>query len=114
MILRVSHTLQSARESAKGARIVHIYFSTAFDRVNHQGILKKVCSVGIGSPGESILTQFISNRSQHVMLDSCQSKLVNVASGVPQSRVLGPSLFLLVHLGGFFHTGNTLIGDADD
>ena len=44
----VSHTLQSALESEQEARIVQIYFSAAFDRVNHQGILYKLCSVGIG------------------------------------------------------------------
>ena len=36
-----------------------------------------------------ILTQFISNRSQHLIV-SCRSKLVNVVSGVPQGSCLGP------------------------
>ena len=35
----VSHTMQSALESGQEARIMHIDFSAAFDRVNHQGIL---------------------------------------------------------------------------
>ena len=43
----------------------------------------------------SILTQFLADRSQHVMVDGCMSKLVNVVSGVPQGSVLGPLLFLL-------------------
>ena len=45
--LCVSHTLQSALERGQKARIVQIDFSAAFDRVNHQGILYKLCSVGI-------------------------------------------------------------------
>ena len=46
-----SHTLQSALESGLEARISHIDFSAAFDidRVNHRGILYKLCSVGIGA-----------------------------------------------------------------
>ena len=52
----------------------------------------------------SILNQFISNRSQHVMVDSCRSKLVNVVSGVQQVSVLGQLLFLL-HTGDFLHSG---------
>ena len=60
----MSHTLQSALESRQEARIVQIDFSSAFDRVNHQGILYKLSSVGIGSSVLSVLTQFISNRSQ--------------------------------------------------
>ena len=43
----------------------------------------------------SILTQFRSNRSQHVLVDGCRSKPVNVVSGVPQGSVLGPLLFPL-------------------
>ena len=37
-LLCVSHTLQNALESGQEVRIVQIYFSTAFDRVNYQRI----------------------------------------------------------------------------
>ena len=73
---------------------MQIDFTAAFDRINHQGILYKLFSVGIGGSVWSILTQFLSNRSQLVMVDACRSKLVNVESGVPQGSILGPSLFL--------------------
>ena len=91
----MSHTLQSALESGKEARIVQIDFSAALDSVNHLGILYKLCSVGILGSVLSILTQFLSNRSQHVMVNGCRSKLVNVVSGVPHGSVLGPLLLLL-------------------
>ena len=68
-LLCVSHTLQSAFESGQEARIVQIDFSAAFDSVNNQRILYKLCSVGIGGSVLSILTQFLSNGSQHFMLD---------------------------------------------
>ena len=66
-LLCVSHTLQSGQE----ALIVQIDFSAAFVRVNHLGILYKLCSVGIGGSVLSILTQFLSNRSQQVVVDGC-------------------------------------------
>ena len=75
------------------------------DRVNHQGILYKISSVGIGSSVLSVLTQFLSNRSQYVLVDGCHSKLVNVVSGVPQGIVLGPLLFLQYTSELFFHSG---------
>ena len=75
----MSHTLQIALESGQEARIMQIDFSAAFDRVNHQGILYRIRSVGIGGSVLSILTQFQSSRSHHVMVD--------VASGVPQGSV---------------------------
>ena len=49
-----------------------------------------LCSVGFGGPVLSILTQFLLNRSQHVMVNGCMNKLVNVVSGVPQFSVFGP------------------------
>ena len=113
-LLGVSHTLQSALESGQEARIVQIDFSEAFDRVNDQGILYKLCSVGIGGSVISILTQLLLNRSQHVMVDGCRNKLVNVVSGVPQGSVLGPLLFLLYTSELFSILENKLIGYADD
>ena len=67
-LLCMSHTLQSALESEQEARIVQINFCAAFDRVNHLGILYKLCSMGIGGSVMSILTQFQSNRSPEVMV----------------------------------------------
>ena len=84
--------------------------SAAFDRVNHLSILYKLCSVGIGGSVWPILTPFLSNRSQHIMVDGCPSKLVNVVSGVPQGSVLGPLLFLLYTSELFSILENKLIG----
>ena len=74
---------------------MQIDFSAAFDTVNHQGILYKLCSVGIGGSVLSILTQFLSDRTQNVMVDGCRNKLVNVVSRVPHGSVLGPLLLIL-------------------
>ena len=60
-LLCVSHTMQSALENGQDARIVKIDFSAAFDRVNHLGIIYKLCSVGIGGSVRSLLTEFLSN-----------------------------------------------------
>ena len=54
----------------------------------------------------SLLTQFLSNLSQHVMVDGCRSKLVNV--------VTGALLFLLYTSELFFLLENKLVGYADD
>ena len=46
--LGMAHSVQSALEMGQEARIVQIDFRTSFARVNHQGILFKLCSVGVG------------------------------------------------------------------
>ena len=91
-----------------------IDFSAAFDRVNYQGILYKLCSVDIEGSVLFLLTQIRSNRSQHVIVDGFRSKLVKVVSGVPQGCVLGPLLFLLHTSELFSIPENKLIGYADD
>ena len=101
-LLCVSHTLQSALNSGQEDRIEQIDFCAAFDRVNHQGILYRLCSVGIGGAVLSIPSQFLSNRSQFVMVDDCRSKLVDVVSGVPQGSVLGLLLLFLFTFWSFF------------
>ena len=58
-LLCVSHTLQSALESGQEARNVQIDFSAVFYRVNYQGILYKLSSVGIGGSVLSVLTQIL-------------------------------------------------------
>ena len=50
-LLCVSHTLQSALENEQEARILQINFSTAFYRADHQEILYKLSSAGIGGSG---------------------------------------------------------------
>ena len=70
--------------------------------------------MGIVGSVLSILTQFLSNRSQQVMVDGCRSKLVNVVSGVPQCSVLCPLVSLLYTSELFAILENKLIGYADD
>ena len=43
----------------------------------------------------SVLTKFLSNRSEYVMVDGSRCKLVNVGPLVPRRNVLGPLLLLL-------------------
>ena len=110
----MAHTLQNALEMGQEARIVQIDFSAAFDRVNQQGILFRLCSVGVGGSVLSVLTQLLYNRSQYVVVDGCRSKLVNVVSAMPQGSVLGPQLFLLYTAELFSIVENKLYVYADD
>ena len=58
--------------------------------------------------------QFLSNRSQYVVVDGCRSKPVNVVSGVHQGSVFGPQLFLLYIAELFFIVENKLYGYANE
>ena len=62
----------------------------------------------------SILTQFLSKRSQHVKVDGCRSKLVNVVSEVLQGSVWARYCSSHTPLRFFSILENKLIGNADD
>ena len=94
--------------------MVQIVISAAFDRVNHPWILFNLCSVGVGGSVLSVLTQFLSNRSQYVVVDGWRIKLVNVVLEVPQGSILRPQLLLLYTAELFSIVENKLYGYADD
>ena len=79
---------------------MQIDFSAAFDRVNYQGILYKLCPVGIGGLVLSTLIQFLSNRSEHIVVGT--------------QKCIGSIIVPPVHFGVFSVLENKLIGYADD
>ena len=83
---------------------MQIHFSAAFDRFSHQGILYTLCSVSIGGSVLPILTQLLSIRSQHVMMDGCRSKLVNDVSGVTQGQCFRQVIVPPAPLGVYFYS----------
>nr|XP_054757211.1 cylicin-1-like [Lytechinus pictus] len=70
-------------------------FSKAFDKVPHQRLLYKVGYYGIRDEVHLWLADFLSQRSQRVVIDGATSEPATVLSGVPQGSVVGPLLFLL-------------------
>ena len=62
----------------------------------------------------SILTEFLSNRLQRVVVDGQFNDYRNVISGVPQGSVLGPLLFIWYTHDTWFGLENKLVSYADD
>ena len=113
-LLEISHMMQAALDGGSEARLVQIDFTGAFDKVNHVGLIYKLEAAGIGGSVLSVITQFLSERTQSVVLDGVSSGPVSVISGVPQGSVLGPILFSLYTSELFSILDNTLVGYADD
>ena len=75
--------------------VVYFDFAKAFDTVSHTKLILKLSGYGICGPLLDLLTNFLSGRSQRVVLPCGSSGFNAVISGVPQGSVLGPLLFLL-------------------
>lgn len=69
-------------------------FSKAFDRVPHKCLCMKLEYYGIRGTALHWLENFLSVRTQQVMLDGCCSDILPVISGVPKGTILAPLLFL--------------------
>ena len=69
-------------------------FKKAFDKVPHQRLCHKLSHYGIRNNTLNWIQNFLTNRTQQVIINGYSSSPSNVISGVPQGTVLGPLLFL--------------------
>ena len=75
--------------------MVFVDFRKAFDVVDHQLLLTKLCLYRVSDPSLSWFESYLSGRQQFVSIDGQRSDSLLIKQGVPQGSVLGPVLFLL-------------------
>ena len=80
-------------ESKTQTDVVVLDFSKAFDVVPHQRLLHKLDHYGIRGTTLNWIQNFLTNRTQKVVVDGSSSESARAGAGVPQGTVLGPYSF---------------------
>jgi hypothetical protein len=93
-LLEFVDDVSSNMSSGKQTNVLVMDFSKAFDKVSHSLLIHKLNHYGIRGKTNTWIQNFLSNRTQAVVVGGETSNSISVESGVPQVSVLGPSLFL--------------------
>ena len=97
-ISQLLYIVHNIRNNWAHNKITHGLFldvSSAFDKVWHKGLLAKLSQVGVHDMFYEIISSYLNNRKQIVVVDGQKSDVLDIRAGVPQGSRLGPLLFLI-------------------
>ena len=95
-LLRIHNDLLQSINTQKVSALILLDLSAAFDTIDHNILLTRLQSnFGISGTALSLLSSYLTNRSQSVLIGNHSSSSSPLLTGVPQGSVLGPLLFCL-------------------
>ncbi len=88
--------------------------SKAFDVISRDILLQKLEHYGIRGIAKIWISNYLSDRTQYVQLESTKSEICVIDCGVPQGSILGPLLYLIYVNDISEATDGNLLSFADD
>ena len=76
-------------------RSLFLDISKTFDKVRHNGLIFKLKQNGISGNLLNLLSNFLRNRRQRVVINEQSPSWADVTTGVLQGSILDPLLFLI-------------------
>ena len=93
-LLNTINDLPKNLDDRKQTDVIILDFRKAFDKIPHHRLCLKLSHYGIRGGTLFWIENFLTGRSQQIIVNGCSSNPTNVMSGVPQETVLAPLLFL--------------------
>ena len=94
-LLKILDKWTEAMDNGYQIEVIYLDFRKAFDTVPHKRLINKIRHYGIVDPVLQWIKDFLSDRTQKVVIRDKYSNEMAVSSGIPQGSVLGPVLFLI-------------------
>ena len=94
-LLYIVHYIRSSWGKSNIVQGAFLDISAAFDKVWHNGLIAKLCQIGIDGTLINLFKSYLSHRKQCVVVDGEISSLLEIKAGVPQGSRLGPLLFII-------------------
>jgi ribonucleases P/MRP protein subunit RPP40 len=88
-----SYNILGLIDKGKAADIFYLDFAKAFDKVPRERLIIKLRAKGIEGKILRWIHNWLSNRTQRVVVNGEESEESDRESGVPQGTLLGPPLF---------------------
>ena len=94
-LLEYLETLSRLIDEGHQVDVLYLDFRKAFDVVPKERLLAKMESIGVQVKVLAWVREWLTGRTQRVVLNGKESGLGDVKSGVVQGSTLGPTLFLI-------------------
>ena len=94
-LLSITYKIYKTCDDRFEERGVFLDISKAFDKVWHKGIIFKLKQNGISGKLLSVLSDFLKDRKQKIILNGQVSSWTGFNEGVPQGSIMDPLLFLI-------------------
>lgn len=89
----VTDDIFKALDTDRACLLILLDFTKAFDMVNHKILRSLLQHIGFSSDALRLVSSFLSDRVQRVILRDNTSPFLNILTGVPQGSILGPLLY---------------------